>query len=821
MRLLPSSFPLVLLPLILPAAAEEAPPAATPPPSADDSRQRADESMAATSRVDAALKELGEAYAPATALPDSPMPEAPEGQSVAVSDGGLFFDSANSQLVYLHNVRLSDERVKLRAANRLYIQLPPQGEEKKAEAPQGTPAPEGAAPPEGNQAAPAEAPAPEPKPAPQPAPQDAKPAGTAQPAPDAGKEEPQAPALPWEIVAYDALADSVTNRMLFTSGPGVPELSFRQGESRIVLTQGEGAPARALADEAGNILLEAPAIHMRWKAEDGTFSEFRTTGGRVLYHAASHALVMEGPVEASYRNGESRMQCSGPFCATLQPEKEAASGNKSGFMSQFSAMRFSGVAAASATGNVQLSSRRDGEQGMSISGDALYYNGLTGEIEVPGTPCILTYGKDGCNTLQTEGSLVVTPEGDIHFKGDGSIEGSYERPAREEGGTPLRGTLSALAPLSFHAANGTVTTRALNARDTELSISCTGDVEMGLTPLTAEELAKAKLPTREKAGMVNLAIARYNGISTIKASGQVRGELLGASEAKTPEATLSASVLNANLVTGEMLLTGKGETASIAFRGYSLSGTADALTPASVQLKANGDIEARGARVNCTLPGAKGLTTLSCTDRMLLAREPRSLSLGSGTRIQSPDGIVTTRGPMQAVLAAGTKPAKPLSPRFPHLVYDFSGLESAETFEGATVRTAKGSLQCTRHLSILMQPAGQDKPKSPDSGMGGIRSAIATGQVLIAAKDGSGRVMRAAGDRLEVDGTTGSKRLTGSRVVLEDARNRHEASGAGAAVHIDARNNARITGANQSTSATKVREQVEENDKKNKQNKPN
>ncbi len=792
MRLSSSSLPLLLLPLILPAAAEEAAPA--PPPATADAPQ-AEGAIASASRVDAALRELGAEAAPATGMADSPMPEAPEGQSIAVSDGGLFFDAANSQLVYLNNVRLCEARVRLRAANRLYIQLPNEGEKKVAEEVQES----ASATVEASQ------------PAPQPQHQASEGAAPAQ-------GQPDAPIIPLEAVVYDALVDSVANRLVFTSGPGVPQLSFRQGNNLIELTEAEGAPARAQADEMGNILLEAALIHLRWEAEDGSLSEFRTTGGRVLYHAASHALVMEGPVEASYRNGESTMQCSGPFCVTLQPEEGAAPRKSSGFMGQFTSMRFSGIAAASATGNVQFYSRMSGE-GMSLSGDALYYNGKTGKVEVPGTPCILTYGEGGRNTLQTDGSLVLEENGDIHLNGKGNIEGVYERPAREEGAPALRGTLSAQAPLSFHADSGTITTKALNARDTEASLSCTGEVLLTLVPRTAEELAAANLPPREKAGMLNMALARYSGIHSLKVVGQVRAQLLDPAAPATPEASLTATQLDANLSTGEVLLTGVGENAAIAFRGYSLSGTAAPLAPASVHLKRNGDVETRGAQVTCTVPGNKGMTTLTCTDRMLLAREPRSLSLGSGTRIQSPEGIVTTNGPLQAVLAPGTKPARPLSSRFPHLTYDFSGLDSAETFEGATIRTAQGSMQCTQHLSILMLLPGSTEKSS----LGGIRSAIATGQVLIAAKDSAGRVMRASGSRLEVDGISGEKKLTGSRVVLEDARNRHEASGEGAAVRIDARNNARITGARHSTSATGIRGQVEENDKKiqNKDNKPN
>ncbi len=792
---------LVLLPLVLPVVAEEAQPAPGTPAAAS-CEQRANETMANTGRVDAALSELNTPMPPATEAADAPMPNPVEGQAVAVCDGGLFFDSANSQLVYIHNVRLNEERVKLRAANRLYITLPSQGEGKGAQ--QQTP-PAQTATPQAEPQATSEKSTPS-----QPEPQAAENKSITQQQPDEPTVAPP-PAPPLEVSTYDALVDSVANRMLFTSGATIPTLTFRRGSNTVELTQAEGCPARALADEDGNILLEAPIIFLCGQAEDGTLSTFRSTGGRALFHAATNTLVMDGPVEASYSNGESTMNCSGPLCITLRPKDSPPAARITGFMSQFSGLSFTGIAAASATGNVQLSTRTGGSS-MTISGDALHYNGLTGRVEIPGTPCILSYGEGGRNTLQAEGSLVLEENGNIHLTGKGNIEGSYERPSQHKEGTLLQGTLSATPPLSFHAATGTITTRALSAQDAEGSFSCTGEVLLTLTPRSAEELAEAKLPEREKAGMINMALARYKDVHKVNAAGQVRGQMLDPATPGKPESTLSASEAQFNLSTGEVLLTGAGEDAAVSFRDYALSGTSAPLSPSTVHLKPNGDIEVRGTRVACTVPGEKGTTTITSTDRMLLAREPRSLSLGAGTRIQSPDGIVTTNGPMQAVLAPGNRPAKPLSPRFPQLSYDFSGLDSAETFEGATVRTAQGSLQCTQHLSILMLPPGS----TAKSSLGGIRSAIATGQVLIAAKDSDGRVMRAAGNRLEVNGLTGEKVLTGSRVVLEDARNRHEASGEGAAIRINARNNARITGKRHTTSATGIREQVEENDKKKK-----
>ncbi len=777
---------LALLPLFLPAAAYAAAQEVQTlwyPNAAEDCGTLADKVIGAGRHVDTVLHELG-VPTPASAAgePDRSLPEVVEGQSAAVSDGGLFFDAANSQLVYLDNVRLNDARVQLRAAHRLYIQLPKE-QDGKEEEPGGKAA---TAPTPAAANATAEPPT-------EPAPQqpDAS-------VPAAGKQH-----APLDITAYDAVVDTVANRMLFTTGPQVPQLIIRQGGNELILGQGEGKPARALADEAGNLLLEAATIYLQQEEADGRKSTFSAGGGRAFYHAASHTLVMEGPVNIRYRDGESALDCTGRFAVTLQEEEGATAPADKGFMSQFTALRFSGIAAASATGNVQLRSH-SGTEEVALAGDALHYNGLTGEVEVPGTPCLLSYGEGGKNTLQTNGSIVLEQNGDIRMSG-GVITGVYERPAREKGATPQKGTLTATAPITFHANSGTVSAHALSTQDAESSFSCTGAVQLALTPRPEEELAK--LPSREKTGMLNLAIARYSGISTAKAAGEVRAQLLDPATPDAPEATFTGSQLLADLVTGEVQLYGINETAGISFRGYSLSGTpANGSGEATVHLLPNGDIDARAAHVHATLPSDKGMTTIDSSHVAHLARESRLLNLGANTRIHSPEGIITTRGPLVAVLAPATTERKPASPRYPQLCYNFSGLESAETGEGATVRAPQGSLQCSGQLSIVMGQAG----KGGDSALNGIRSALAIGQVALAAKDDQGRIIRAAGDRLDVNGTTGEKRLTGRRVVLEDANNRHEASGAGAAITLDKRNNARITGERHSTAATGIRKQSEQ-----------
>ena len=120
-------------------------------------------------------------------------------------------------------------------------------------------------------------------------------------------------------------------------------------------------------------------------------------------------------------------------------------------------------------------------------------------------------------------------------------------------------------------------------------------------------------------------------------------------------------------------------------------------------------------------------------------------------------------------------------------------------------------MRCTGRIHVVMkeQPAsGKDRSAAAD-----IEQAIVEGNVAIAGKDDKGKPVQAYGDKLTIDGASGVKTLSGSRVTLRSGNTTHTASGAGAAVTIDAQNNIRITGAKHTTSATNLRNQLEDNKK--------
>ena len=144
--------------------------------------------------------------------------------------------------------------------------------------------------------------------------------------------------------------------------------------------------------------------------------------------------------------------------------------------------------------------------------------------------------------------------------------------------------------------------------------------------------------------------------------------------------------------------------------------------------------------------------------------------------------------------------------------FNYVGVESVATDEGCTARTARGSMQCEGKLRMTLNP----RPAKDDE-WGGLLTLRAEDRVAVAGRSGDGRLLRGTGDLLVADAASGTKRLSGRRVTLSDGNNTHVASGAGAAVVLDNKNNARVFGAVQQTVSTRIHEQIEKNKQKKEQ----
>ncbi|MBQ6941250.1 MAG: hypothetical protein IJN23_01655 [Akkermansia sp.] len=745
-------------------------------------RQQADNWQGNLAQVREELNALGvDMSTPSTSA------EIPETEdTVAVADRGLLFDTANSRLIYLGNVRLRDARAHLNAAEQLQIHLQDLTDDSK-EAPEPEPQEEGhltkdtesPAAPAGEDAAKTEA-------------VTAKAAeGAAQPTPT-----PAGPAAePALINTHSAIADTINNAILLYAPAAGEDIYMQQGENHVRITPASDAAARILADPQGNILLEGSIIDLRMVDKDGGVATLNTKGGPVFYHAATHTLYAPGSSVFSHPDGT--LTCTESLGVVLKPAETQAK-EKEGFMSQFTGLRFNGISTATAKGQVVLTGvAKDEHPAMRAEGDTLTYHGETGECSLEGTKCRLTYGQFD---VHADEGLHLLANGDIELRGK-DIHGTYER----ESGTPgqmLSGNFKANAHVIFKADTGIITTeKGIFMQDDEMDFSCTGPAQLELSP------KEGAVEPEQKAGMPNLAITRYGDVSRAKATGNVVAHRFEPGTRKCI-GELKAAIAETDLETGETLLTGEpGEPLIALYEGNRIVATPAAGQAATMQLLANGDLKLNGATIDATMVNENGTTTAKCRDYVRLIRAEDRLETGSSTELHAPTAILTTNSSLSAKLASSGKERKEPAPGkkgFGRFQFDYTGIQEATTEAGCTLRTEQGSMQCTGPVHIVME---QDSA-ARDTDMGGLKYATAAGNVAVAGKDSTGRLIRATGDLLRIDSATGMKILSGKRVTLSDARNTHIITGKNAAIHLDGKNNVKITGSSHKTHASNVRQQL-------------
>lgn len=744
------------------------------------SRQQAEAWQASFAGLENELKALGVNLEECTESAELPETE----DTVAAADMGMFFDTGNSSLVYLGNVRLRDARASINARSQLHIRLLDFIEKKKKDV----------EPADILQPTPAAAPASTPETAPEAA-------SEAQPAPEPPTEKKASPLAekPALINTHSAVADSVNNNIFLYSPAGGEPILMQQGGNEVRITPGADSPARILADQQGNIMLEGGTISLSIDDKSGTPARLNTTGGLVYYHAATHTLHAPGKAEFTHPDGT--LSCTNGLCLVLTPDASQPRSTK-GFMSQFTGLRFEGIDTATAKGQVVLTGAAAGNrEKLQAEADSLSYNGKTGECSLQGTACRLNYGS---YDIYSDEGLHLLANGDIELRGS-RIHGSYEREG-EQPGKMLKGTFKANAPVVFRAEPGTISTeKGLSLADAEADFSCEGPVQLLLTP--SDKPAAEK----QKSGMPNLAISRFGNVSQAQAAGNVLAHRYDPETGRCIS-ELKAQRVETNLETGETLLLGAvGEPLVARHEENSIESVPAEGEAASIQILANGDLRLNGALITATMKNEDGTTTARCKDYVRLVRAEDRLETGSATELNAPTAILTTTGSLSAILSTTGEPARTDKKGLASLSFHYNGIRRATTQQGCTLRTEQGSMQCTGPVVLEMGNTSQKDAQ----GMSGLKYATASGNVSIAGKDNTGRLLRATGDQLSIDAATGMKTLTGKRVTVGDARNTHIITGKDAGIRIDARNNVTISGGSHTTHATKVREQLTSPNNKN------
>lgn len=736
-------------------------------------RERADKMTEQIAQVESELKAFG-VELPSAGQPAEQETVNEEEDTQVTSELGMFFDAADSRLIYLGNASVRDPRINILAREQLHIYLQSFSSDKKEKEPAeqevAAPAPEVADEVEVEE-----------------------PAAVEEPAEPVEERSETAPTQPASVMAHSVIADTINNAIYVYSPADGGEISLKSGQNEVLIHSSEASVARILADPEGNILLEGATVVLTGVDKDGGVTRLTTTGGHAYYHAATHTLHVPGKSELVHPDGT--LNCTDMLCVVLNPAEGAPLPKKNSFMGQFTSLRFEGISTATASGQVVATGQAvDGRAAMRAEGDEMIYNGRTGECSLVGSACRLVYGN--YEVLADQG-LHLLANGDIELRGN-DIHGSYERESSQPG-QMLRGTFKANANVIFRADLGTVTTeKGITLADDEADFSCSGPVHMVLAP--KEE---AKMP-EQKPGMPNLAITRYGEVSRARAAGNVVAHRYEAGTRRCI-GELKAETVDADLITGETLLTGAPGVPLVAhYNGSNIEAVPAAGESATMEMRANGDLKLNGAQISAVMQSEDGVTTASCCDYVLLVRAEERLETGSSTVLKSPKAILTTNGSMHARLASKGEPVN-RKKKFPGFSFNFTSIREATTNEGCTVRTEKGSMQCTGPVHLVMDTEN----KGADKMMGGLKFATARGEVAVAGRDSTGRLLRASGDLLEIDSATGMKVLSGRTVMLGDAYNTHIASGPGACIRIDADNNASIHGQKHTTAATRIREQME------------
>ena len=796
------------------------------PQAREQGRARADETLLMMDIARTTLKDFQAEDLLQAPITSQDMPAAVPGKLVAVSDGGLVFDSEQSQLIYIRNVRVNDARLRLRASEQLIIQL-----EKKATRDARKKVPDGvrsesvsadtfvAPSAKSGQTQPASEPPADTEKAAQATGSDAAPAAGATGAEDSAKVDatagtgsataaaPSSTVTPLEpvpeVTAPVAIVDMETNRILLSTADSGGTIRITRGEDFFQVDTPEGERADVLADELGNLYINGTSLHIIWRDSEGQLAELRSPSARIYYHAEKRCFVLEGACDITHPRGS--VTCNDGFCALLE-EGTPPTSPRTGFMSQFANMSFGGIRAATARGDVRLHGQAmDEHPDSDVQAEFLSYDGTTGACLLTGPDCRLRYGDQHLHTTE---SIELLENGDIVLLGD-VIDGSYARPSQAAPDQEVHGTFAAKNKLILTASDGIARTEhGFTAKDSEASFSCTGPVELYL----AKGEKPAAVPPREKVGMLNLAVMQYTTVDRMRARDQVQvlfhGNVPGQDGLQS--GSMSGDFLDVDTVAATIRVDAfQGRPAILAFGNNKIKAQSPEAS-SQIELLPNGDIDVRGSSINTTLQGEEGITKTFCRDNMHLDRLKGLLTTGRNADVHSPSGIFTANGPLTITLAPqpSDEAKAPLSPKHPQLSYPFAGVSRIYTEEGGTLRTTNASMQCTGPVDIELDPtASHDDGK----GAGSIKRATASGQVAILGKDQQGRLLRATGDRMVLDASSGTKVITGSRVTLSNEYNTHTASGPGAAVRVDRHNNARITGARQVTTATSIQKQVESN----------
>lgn len=692
----------------------------------------------------------------------TPLPPEPthSNDTIIESTKGLYFDAGQSTLNYFGQVRLRDPRLKL-DCERLYVQLEQESVQEK-----GGKMSEQVDKPQNLNLAPSK---------------------------DAQEKvimaESKGFTNPVSMLAQLVLID-MAHKKIFAKGETIV-ITHSKGEMRAT----GGRPIALLADQEGIIYMRGEQIEGYTINEQGERSEF-STQGYALYELESDSISLAQ--HNKVKTAQAELTSRGSLTLYLQAEEQQAEqGEKSLRLNR----AYAGLARMTAMDEVKLKAKNKAGEDVVLCGQGLNYDATSGEVRLWGDACLISYGEQKLKaqgSLQDLAEVSLAPDGSLDIRAQ-LIQGDYSRPASSSDAT-LIGQFETQGHVSLPASDGQLYfPNGLKAKDAEIDFSCTRELVLSFE----YDESKPDLQDADQSLVLpKLPFAKIVGISQVLATGDVIAKGLGEFDFD-----VQGEHLEADLSQGSARLEAKpAQWAELNYQGAQLKARSEDAA-AELCLQTNGDITILGDAIEATMPAKDGgaSSTLVTESRLDFKSSEALLIMEHPVRMVTEQGVFSSQKGLHALLRRGEEKVAASDARYAHLNHNFIGLERADALGDCAMQTAQLSMQCDGPMQVIMSEAGQS---GQDEMLSGIKQAEATGAVRFVTKDSKGGYYRATGDKMFIDGLSGIKRLTGSRVTLTSGKNMHEASGGGAQVTVDAKNNVTIRGAKQTSVATEVKSQV-------------
>ncbi len=561
------------------------------------------------------------------------------------------------------------------------------------------------------------------------------------------------------------------------------------------------APSAILSDKLGIFYLRAEEISGHIQMEGQEPYHFQAKGG-IFFHLDNQSIRLLRQVQL--KQGKQSLSAEGSMQLQLLLSEEDES--KRGYFATFQ-RNYKGLESIFAQGGIDAQIAQ-GEDIIHIKGDELSYNAQTGESLLTGKQCSIANSQQD---IELQGNALIrwAGSGAIYLAAD-RLQGHYTRPQQGEGEPKLlRGNFRTEKQLAL-IPNGEgesliLAPSGLWAEDEESKLEIKGSLALHLRSepsqaVKEEDTMGLRFPSILLQGSPEFTRLRAAGGITLENKGE-------------NSLALRADSLDLDALSGSgYILSAPNEELYINYMGQQMK----ALSPdgtARITLENSGNLLVQAKDIIAQLRNEDGDYQLQCQDELILDKSTDQIRLAGGIELRMPDGLL--RSEHAAILTLESLPQQEqkqssgMLAKYPHLHYPYKQLREAVITKGAAIQSSQFSLQCDGELRAIM--ASDSQTVRPE--MAGIARLDAQGKVRFYArheqKGKPAQSLFAQGDKLQINGESGEKILTGTRIILRDDKNTHLAEGSPARLRLNAQNDASLSGKRQRSYAGDITEQME------------